>query len=185
MKLNNSSLQIPCVLYLKVQMEGMKKEHLLLAVSFYISSTGDPVFISLTSVTARKAASFVQTLKALEELLSFPFVAAKSKHYFCTMQTVPFTSWSFFFLKDIVVWQEQQIEVNFYNPKVNLLQSKKKQNKTQRSFFFTGTHFPSQMGKLLIILSYSRKNKSYHVSCLRITGNCFFSTNKKLCISSC
>lgn len=48
----------------KVQMEGMTEEHLLLAVSFYISSTGDPVFISLTSVTARKAASYVQTLKA-------------------------------------------------------------------------------------------------------------------------
>lgn len=46
------------------------KQHLLLAVSFYISSTGDPVFISLTSVTARKAASYVQTLKAQTPAIS-------------------------------------------------------------------------------------------------------------------
>lgn len=64
----------------KVQMEGMKEEHLLLAVSFYISSTGDPVFISLTSVTARKAASYVQTLKAETPAISDSHLSQQSSN---------------------------------------------------------------------------------------------------------
>lgn len=71
---------------------------------------------------------------------------------------------------------------------MNLLQSKKTYLNTAVIFFFflqAQSIFPFPNRKPLIILSYSRKNKSYHVSCLCITGNCFFSTNKKLCISSC
>lgn len=68
----------------------MKEEHLLLAVSFYISSTGDPVFISLTSVTARKAASYVQTLKALKKPSELPICPSKIQTLFLYYADSPF-----------------------------------------------------------------------------------------------
>lgn len=71
-------------------MEGMKEEHLLLAVSFYISSTGDPVFISLTSITARKAASYVQTLKALKKTSELPICRSKIQTLFLYYADSPF-----------------------------------------------------------------------------------------------
>lgn len=148
---------------------------MLLSVSFYISSTGDPVFISLTSVTARKAASYVQTLKALKKTSELPICHSKIQTLFMYYADSPFHIWVlatkkicfiFFSLKDIVVWQERQsIEVHFIMQKSICYRVKKIKNKnnylnTAVIFSLAQSNFPFPNGTLLIILFYSRKNKA-------------------------